>query len=73
MPKRIIHPNGVGGIAVTTPATNCDLTLEQIAVRAVPEGIPYKIIDTTDLPADRIQRNLWTADFSTPDGYGGAK
>jgi hypothetical protein len=71
MPKRIIYPNETG-ISIIIPA-DCGLTVEQIASKDVPQGLPYLIIDTVEIPTDRSQRHLWTADFSTPDGYGGAE
>lgn len=70
MPKRIIYPNGAGGIAVIIPAPECGLTIEQIALKDVPTGTPYKIIDTSDVPVDRTFREAWEADFTAPDGVG---
>lgn len=70
MPKRIIYPNTTG-ISVIIPA-DCGLTIEEIAIKDVPVGVPYLIIDTVDVPTDLISRNLWDADFSAPDGYGGS-
>jgi hypothetical protein len=67
--QRIIYPNGTG-VSVIIPA-DCGLTIEQIAVKDVPPGVPYRIVDTIEIPTDRSQRSLWTADFITPDGYGG--
>lgn len=69
--KRIIYPNG-SGISVMIPA-DCGLTIEEIAVKDVPQGVPYLIVDSSEIPADRSQRHLWTAYFSTPDGYGGTE
>lgn len=66
----IIYPNGAG-ISVIIPAPECELTIEQIAVKDTPEGVPFLIIDAAEYPIDRSQRHLWTADFSNPDGYGG--
>ena len=68
--QRIIYPNETG-ISVITPATTSGLTVEQIAVKDVPVGVPYKIISVNDLPS-RDSRDAWTPDFSEPDGYGGA-
>lgn len=48
----------------------CGLTVEQIARKDVPAGVPYLIVDATDIPADRSLRAAWRADFSQPDGYG---
>jgi len=67
--KRIIYDNN-GGISVIVPI-DCGLTIEQIAQKDVPLGVPYLIIDTVEVPTDRTSRDLWTADFITPTGYGG--
>lgn len=45
--------------------------LARIAANGVPAGIAYRIIERADLPEDGPDRHRWTADFSTPDGYGG--
>ena len=72
----VIFPNEDGGISVLTPAQNTGLTVEQIAVKDVPSGKPFKYITTDDLPTDedgnydRSFRSAWEADFSSPDGYG---
>jgi len=57
-------------ISVLVPAPNCELTLEQICAKDVPTGVPFLIIDSSELPADREFRDAWQADFSNPDGYG---
>jgi hypothetical protein len=68
MDKRIIYPFG-DGVAVMLPC-ECGLTVEQIAQKDVPAGLPYLIVDAADIPADRTYRQAWRADFSEPDGYG---
>lgn len=68
--KLAIFPNDEGTISVLVPAPNCGLTLEQICAKDVPTGVPYLIIDSSELPADREFRDAWQADFSNPDGYG---
>lgn len=73
MSKRIIYPNEHDGIVVLIPSENCGLTVEQIAVKDVPDGKPYKIIDAKDIPTERTFRAAWEADFTTFDGVGGAK
>lgn len=70
MGKKIIYPTKEGDVAVIIPAPNCDLTLEQICAKDVPTGVPYLVIDSSELPADREFRDAWQADFSNPDGYG---
>lgn len=59
MRQRIIYPNDAGGVSVIVPAPECGLTVEEIAVKDVPTGKPYKIIDVTDVPSDRTFRNAW--------------
>jgi len=68
--KLAIFPNETT-ITVLVPAPNCELSLEEICVKDVPTGVPYRIIDSSELPADREFRNAWEADFTNPDGYGG--
>jgi hypothetical protein len=59
MNLRIIYPNDEGGVSIIVPATECGLTIEEIAAKDVPEGKPYKIIDVADVPSDRTFRNAW--------------
>jgi ribosomal protein S12 len=37
----------------------CGLTIEEIAVKDVPAGVPYKIVDVSDIPEDRTFRDAW--------------
>lgn len=41
-----------------------------VAAKDVPTGVPFLIFSKAELPPDRSQRELWTADFSNPNGYG---
>ena len=66
--KRIIFPTPEGGVAVLIPAG--ELPLEEVARKDVPAGVPYKIIDTADVPSDRTFRAAWEADMTDVDGYG---
>jgi hypothetical protein len=59
MDKRIIYKTPEGGVAVIIPSPNCGMTIEQIAAKDVPAGIPYHIIDAADIPSDRTFRNAW--------------
>jgi hypothetical protein len=52
--KRIIYQNETGGIAVIIPAESVALALKD-----VPEGVSYEIVDEADIPADRFFRNAW--------------
>lgn len=66
--KRIIYPTADGGVAVIIPAV--ELPIEEVARKDVPDAVPYKIIDTADVPSDRTFRSAWEADMTNPDGYG---
>ena len=66
--KLAIFPNETT-ISVLIPAPNCSLSFEEICAKDVPTGVPYLVIDSSDLP-DRTFRDAWSADFSNPHGYG---
>lgn len=70
--KRIIYQADDGGVVILTPTTEVLLkyTLEEIAAKDVPAGVPYKIIDVADIPTDRTFRNAWEAVIDEPDGVG---
>lgn len=57
--KLIIYPNDDGGVAIIIPTESLDL-----AMKDIPSGKPYRIVDAADIPADREFRNAWTADFT---------
>ena len=52
--NRIIYQTPEGGVAVIIPAESAALALKD-----VPEGVPYEIVDEADIPADRFFRNAW--------------
>jgi len=59
MNQRIIYQTDDGGVAIIIPASECGLTIEQIAAKDVPAGKPYKIVDVSDIPSDRTFRGAW--------------
>lgn len=59
MDKRIIYKNDEGGVSIIVPATECGLTIEEIAAKDVPTGKPYKIVDVSEIPSDRTFRDAW--------------
>ena len=65
--ERVIYPTDIG-IGVLIPAGT--IPVNEVARKDVPMGVPYLIIHESEIPADRSQRDLWTADFSEPDGHG---
>jgi hypothetical protein len=52
--KRIIYPIPEGGVAVIIPTESVELALKD-----VPEGVPYEIVSADDIPTDRFFRNAW--------------
>ena len=59
MDKLIIYPNDNGGVAIIIPTESLDL-----AMKDIPSGKPYLIVNAADIPTDREFRNAWTADFT---------
>ena len=73
MSKRVIYKDETGVVCVLIPSPEALLnyTIEQIATKDVPAGLAYKIVDVTDIPADRTFRNAWTVeDSELTDGTG---
>ena len=72
MNKVIIYQKAEGGIAIFYPAPQAlsQYSLEAIAGAVVPEGVPYKIVNESDLPADREYREAWEISMVDPDGFG---
>jgi hypothetical protein len=59
--KRVIYPNGDGGVCVLTPVPDCGLTLEEIIAKDV-SSETYTVIDVSELPDDRTFREAWEYD-----------
>ena len=63
--------NGVVAIIRPTEEALALYGIEAIAQKDVPAGTPYKIIDASEIPTDRSQRNAWTVDDADlTDGVG---
>jgi hypothetical protein len=54
MNLRIIYPTDAGSVAVIIPAESIEA-----AMKDIPEGRPYKIVDVSEIPSDRTFRNAW--------------
>jgi hypothetical protein len=68
MEKRILYKHD-SGIAVIIPTG--ELSAEETAKKDVPTGLPYKIVDVSEIPADRTFRNAWDIDEAElTDGVG---
>jgi hypothetical protein len=55
----ILYTTEDGYLAEVIPASDCDLTIEEIAAKDVPAGITYHIVNTSELPTDRTFRDAW--------------
>ena len=69
----ILYKQDSGVVAIIRPTAEALAVygIEVIAAKDVPAGKPYKIIDASELPADRSQRNAWTVDDADlTDGVG---
>ena len=55
----IIYPTADGGVAVIVPTDECGLTIEAIAAKDVPQGVPFQIVEADTIPSDRTFRNAW--------------
>lgn len=63
--------NGVVAVIYPTPEALEAIGIEAIALKDVPTGKPFKIIDAAGLPADRSRRAAWTVnDADLTDGVG---
>lgn len=58
---RIIYPNDEGGVAVVVPAPGIN---QEQALKAVPSGKKYLVVDKSQVPSDRTFRDAWQADFT---------
>lgn len=70
MSKVIIFPNDNGSVAVIFPILECGLSLDEIAMKDVPAGKPFKMVEASDIPEDKTFSDAWDFDFSNPDGHG---
>ena len=80
---KIIYNHPIQGISIIHPsekwlAGKCDkmpgvkeFTIEELAKKDVPKGLPYKIVEDDYIPTDRSFRNAWEIDNEElTDGVG---
>lgn len=66
---KIIYPSPSGGVAVA--AVNPKYTdLVAAGKKFVPKGLPFKIVQDSDIPHDDTFFDAWEYDFSKKDGIG---
>jgi hypothetical protein len=54
MNQRIVYPTNDGGVAIIVPFASVEEALKD-----VPAGKQYKIVDVSEIPEDRTFRNAW--------------
>jgi hypothetical protein len=72
--NRIIYnqDNGVVAVIIPSPEALEQHSIQAIAIKDVPAGKPYKIVDASEVPSDRSARDAWTVDEADlTDGIGG--
>jgi hypothetical protein len=59
--QRIIYKKEDGGVAVLVPTDEWleSHTIEELALKDVPDGAEFKIVNTSDIPSDRTFRDAW--------------
>jgi hypothetical protein len=68
MNQRILYKTS-NGIAIIVPTG--ELSVEETAKKDVPTGLPYKIVDVSEIPDDRTFRDAWDIDEAElTDGVG---
>lgn len=70
---KIIYTNEFGGISIVNPTQEAlsFMTIDEIAKKDVPTGLPYKIVADSEIPTDRTFRDAWIVDETTlTDGVG---
>jgi len=66
--NRIIYKTD-SGVAVIIPTG--ELSVEATARKDVPTGLPFAIVDVSEIPSDRTFRNAWDIDEAElTDGVG---
>jgi hypothetical protein len=72
MNQKIIYVQDDGTVAITfsSPEVIEQYGIEAIALKDVPPGKPFKIVNTSDIPSDLTFWEAWEADMSNPDGNG---
>jgi hypothetical protein len=67
---KIIYPSPTGGVAVAVVNTAKYPDLTVAAKKLLPKGVPFKIVNDSDLPSDDTFFDAWEYDFSNKDGVG---
>ena len=63
--------NGVPAVVTPTPECLQTHTVQEIAIKDVPAGMPFKIVGADDLPTDEPQEAWVVDEADLTDGVGG--
>lgn len=70
----IVYQNQDNTICILSPAPGIlnKYSIEMLALKDVPEGFPFWIVNETEIPIDRTFREAWEIpnEWDVPDGYG---
>ena len=70
---KIVYENESGGVSIITPTAEAleIMTIKEIALKDVPTGLAFAIVEDSEIPTDRTFRDAWTIDDSIlTDGVG---
>lgn len=73
MTKRILYKDDDGSVSIIIPTPEIleQYTIEEVALKDVPAGKPFAIVDAETIPTDRTFRAAWEVDESIlTDGVG---
>ena len=59
--KIIIYKRPSNEVSIVTPTPEYLLThtIEECISKDIPQGVPYKIVDVSEIPQDRTFRDAW--------------
>lgn len=70
----IVYKDSANSVFILIPSSDCLIVheLQTIALKDVPEGLPYWFTEESEIPADRTFREAWEVpeDWGPPDGHG---
>lgn len=70
---KIIYKDSEGNLSIIHPTNEALqlMTIEEVALKDVPIGLAFAIVEDSEIPTDRTFRDAWTIDDSIlTDGVG---
>ena len=64
---KITYKNENGGVSIICPTEEAleSMSIHEIALKDVPTGLPFAIVEDSEIPTDRTFRDAWTVDEAT--------